>query len=150
MCFTQFDNHRGRWVLTSAECVVGGGTIDAAPVRIIEHDDTPALAKTLRDVLAEDHPVVPEPDWNDSRFTVGIRVQAVGLNSWRTYVRHTRAFLLRDREGTLVLEEWPREGHSFAAKPVWQREFPPNSFDLVAKYLVDITAPSATQKKRSR
>jgi hypothetical protein len=136
MHFTLINKHKDKWVLTSAERVLGGGTIDAPPVRLIDHDDATALSITLKELLNEEHVIVPEPDWNERRFKVGIRVDAVGLRSWRTFVRHTRAFKLEARANDLLLEEWPRDGYSFSAKPVWQRTFPPDRFDLVAEHLI--------------
>lgn len=150
MSFTVFNKYKDRWILTSSERVHGGGTIDAPPVRVVAHDDRTQLAENLKELIAEDHPVVPEPDWNDRRFNVGIRVEAVGLSSWRSFAKDARAFKLEKRADCLVLEEWPKEGGSFSAKASWQKQFPENAFEKVVEFLLEMTEKEPAGKKAVR
>jgi hypothetical protein len=113
--------------------------LDAEPVRIIEERDVIGLAEALEKVLAEDQPTVPSPDWNDAGFSVGIRAPAVGVKSWRAFVKHARAFNVEELNDGLLLEEWPREGYSFAAKPLWRKKFAHGAFGVLARFLVDST-----------
>lgn len=146
MSFTIVNKYKDHWILTSAERVQGGGTIDAPPVRLVDLADRRRLAQVLKEVLAENHPIVPEPDWNETRFTVGIRVEALGLNSWRSFAREARAFKVEERPEGLLLEEWPKEGGSFSAKPSWRKEFPPNRLQDLVDYLVECTEPAESQR----
>lgn len=143
MSFTVLNKYKDRWILTSAERVEGEGTIDAPPVRLVQHGDRKRLAEVLRGLLAEEHPFVPEPDWNDRSFIVGIRVEAVGLKSWRAFMKEARAFKVQEQPDGLLLEEWPKEGGSFSAKPSWRKRFPPNAIEELVDYLVKKTKPVA-------
>lgn len=147
MSFTVFNRYKDCWILTSSERVHGGGTIDAPPVRVVAHDDRTQLAEKLNELLGEDHPVVSEPGWNERRFKVGIRVEAVGLRSWRSFVKDARAFKLEKCSDGLVLEEWPKEGGSFSAKASWQKQFPNDAFEEVAEFLVQTTEMAEPRKQ---
>ena len=126
--------------MSSAQQVRGGATIDAPPVRVLQHFEREKLGSVLMELIAEDHPVVPEPDWNDTRFKVGIRAGALGVKSWRAFVKDARCFHLRRAEtGGLILEEWPKEGGSFSAKPAWRREFSAEAFGDVVDHLIKVT-----------
>jgi hypothetical protein len=142
-----FHLYKDRWVLTSAEQVIGGATLDTAPVRIVEHSDRDRLRAVIEELLKEEPPLVPQPDYNDRRFTVGIRAEALGLKSWRTFAKDARCFNLeRRKNGNFLLEEWPKEGGSFSARPSWQREFPPEGLPLLVDYLIEVTTTDAQQR----
>jgi hypothetical protein len=147
-----FNLYRDRWVLTSSLRSAGGGRLDAPPVRLVPHADTATLLHVLTQLAAEDVPVVPQPDWNDPIYKVGIRAHALGLKSWLSFVRDARSFNLEERGDGLVLEEWPREGGSFTARASWQKTFAAGDLPAVAAYLVEniapITAPHAPMRKR--
>lgn len=147
MGFTVLNQYRDKWVLSSAAKVIGGGTIDVEPVRLIDIPDRATLIKTLEALVAEDHPIVPEPDWNDRRFVVGIRAEAVGAKTWREFAKRARAFKLEKQPNRLVLEEWPREGGSFSANAAWRREFPPDAFEAVVDCLIDATKESLPKRR---
>lgn len=73
--------------------------------------------------------------------------EAVGLDSWRSFVKYARAFKLEKCSDGLVLEEWPKEGGSFSAKASWQKQFPNDAFDEVVEFLVQTTEMAEPQKK---
>jgi len=150
MGFTVLNQYKDKWVLSSAAKVVGGGTIDVEPVRLVDIPDTATLTKALEELVAEDHPIVPEPDWNDRRFVVGIRAEAVGAKTWRAFTKEARAFKLEQQPDGLVLEEWPKEGGSFSANAAWRRIFPPGAFAAVVDCLVDATKESLPKRKPKR
>ena len=124
------------WVLTSSKQIEGGQTLDAPPVRLVEHSDRMKLIEVLKQLLSEKVPRVPQPDWNDPRIRVGIRAEALGLKSWRAFVKDGRCFNLEFYEKRLVLEEWPKEGGSFTANASWKKEFPPNALGQAVEYLL--------------
>jgi len=128
--------YRDQWVLSSSQRSAGGGRLDAHPVRLIRHNERAALASALRQLAVEDVPVVPQPDWHDPIYKVGIRAQALGLKTWLSFVRNARCFNIEERENSLVLEEWPREGGSFTAEAAWRTSFHVGDLDAVAEHLV--------------
>ena len=135
-----FQRYRDRWVLCSTERVIGEGRIDAPPIRVLAWSDKSGLIEALKELISEPQPVVPEPDWNHPRFKVGIRAEAVGLKSWRAFVKDARSFHLEGGEGgTLLLEEWPRQGGSFSANRAWQRTFTAGAFEDVVEHLMSVT-----------
>ena len=134
-------------MLSAAARVVGGGTIDVEPVRLVDIPDSATLTKTLEELVAEDHPIIPEPDWNDRKFVVGIRAEAVGAKTWRAFTKEARAFKLEQKPDGLVLEEWPKEGGSFSANAAWRRVFPPGAFAEVVDCLLDATKRSLPKRK---
>jgi hypothetical protein len=145
-----FNKYKDRWVLASAEKVAGGGTLDAPPVRVIEHGDIERLRTTIEELLTEPVPVVPQPDYNDRRFIVGIRAEAVGVKSWRAFVKDARCFNLERHEDKLVLEEWPKQGGSFSGASEWHREFPVDGLEHLVKYLVEYTEPVGQKRVAAR
>ncbi len=147
MGFTVFNQYKGNWVLSSAAKVSGGGTIDVEPVQVIELPNTRVLATALQRLVAEEHQIVPEPDWNDRRFAVGIRADAVGAKTWRAFTKDARAFKLEQNRDGLLLEEWPRERGSFSAKAAWVKQFPSGAFVAVADYVVDLTKQIASKRR---
>ena len=150
MGFTVLNQYRDKWVLSAAAKVVGGGTIDVEPVWLVDIPDSATLTKTLEELVAEDHPIIPEPDWNDRRFVVGIRAEAVGAKTWRAFTKEARAFKLEQKPDGLVLEEWPKEGGSFSANATWRRVFPPGAFAAVVDCLLDATKESLPKRKPKR
>jgi hypothetical protein len=138
MSFTVLNLYKDKWVLSSAARAIGGGTIDVPPVRLISIDQIEDLAKALRILINEDHPTVPAPDWNDSRFKVGIRAEAVGAKTWSAFTKFARAFKLERTADGLVLEEWPKHGRSFSASPSWKKRFPRSEFATVARHLIRV------------
>lgn len=147
MSFTVLNLYKDKWVLSSAAKVIGGGTIDVEPVWVIDLTDRAKLTEALAELVAEDHPIVPEPDWNDRRFVVGIRAEAVGVKSWRAFSKVARAFKLAKQPAGLVLEEWPKEGGSFSANAAWRREFPSGAFAAVVDCLLDATNANPPERK---
>lgn len=71
---------------------------------------------------------------------VGIRTQAVGVKSWLTFVRHSRAFFIEERAKGLVLEEWPKDGGSFSATASWRKVFPSGDLGAAAAHLVAVAS----------
>ena len=132
--------YRNFWLLTSQAQVEGGLTLDAPPVRIIPHKDKDQLRAVLLELFAEEVPIVPSPDFNDPKQLLGIRAEALGLNSWRTFVKHARAFYLQKMKDSLVIEEWPREKWSFVADPIWKKNFAPDELDKLVDYLIRKTS----------
>ena len=147
MGFTVLNQYKDKWVLSSAAKVIGGGMIDVEPVLLIDIPDRATLTRALEELVGEDHPIVPEPDWNDRRFVVGIRAEAVGAKTWRAFTKEARAFKLERQPDGLVLEEWPKEGGSFSANAAWRREFPSGAFAAVVDCLVDATKESLPKRK---
>lgn len=139
--------YKDRWVLCSSAQVRGGQTLDVPPVRLVEVSDRKELAKVVSELLVEDIPVVPQPDWNNPRMKIGVRALALGLKSWPAFVKNARCFNLEQHKTTLILEEWPREGNSFTADASWRREFSPDAIDDVVEFLVR-RAKSASDKPR--
>jgi hypothetical protein len=144
MGFTVLNQYKDKWVLSAAAKVIGGGTIDVEPVRLIALHESRKLAVVLQELVAAEHPIVAEPDWNDRRFRVGIRADAVGAKTWRAFVRNARAFKLEQSSNGLWLEEWPRSGGSFGANAAWRRVFPNGAFQEVADYLVTLVKTPST------
>lgn len=153
MAITVFNKYKQFWVLSSAARVIGGGTIDVEPVRLIDLNSRGALAEALETLIAENQPVVPEPDWNDRQFAIGIRAEAVGAKTWAAFARGARAFKLEHTPDGLMLEEWPREGGSFSANAAWRKLFPHGAFESLVEYLLEATredSPPTISKHTSR
>jgi hypothetical protein len=152
-----FHKYKDFWVLTSAEKVIGGGSLDAPPVRLIRHDDRSGLKKTIEEVFREPVRLVPQPDYNDPKFKVGIRAEAVGVKSWRAFVKHARCFNLEREGDKLTLEEWPKQGGSFGGPSLWRKDFPGDALDQLVDFLIAVTksesakrVPENNQKTRPR
>jgi hypothetical protein len=141
-----FEKYKDTWILSSSEQAEGGLTLDAPPVRIIEHDNCERLRSVIEELLAEPVPVVPDPDEYDPKALVGIRAEAVGLNSWPKYVNNARCFSLEAHDDQLILEEWPKVGRSFNANAEWRKKFPPEGIKQLVNYLVKRTAPPKVKK----
>ena len=56
MGFTVLNQYKDKWVLSSAAKVIGGGTIDVEPVRLIDIPDRTTLTEALEELVGEDHP----------------------------------------------------------------------------------------------
>jgi hypothetical protein len=139
--------YRDRWVLTSAEQVDSGATLLAPPVRIVAHADRAHLKSVLDELLREVPPVVPQPDYNSVRFVKDLRLEPLGLRSWKAFVRGARCFNLERKEEKLLLEEWPREGGNFSARADWQQEFPGIGTKLLVDWIVELTEPDLPKPK---
>lgn len=137
--------YKAQWVLTSAETSPGEGHFDAPPVRLVSHEDRAALSRHLEELLREPVPVVPVPDFSDPAFTIGIRAQAVGAKSWRTFVNNSRCFVVRRQPAGLVLEEWPRVGGSFSANAEWSKAYKTSEVNNIAKHLGEMTHADVAQ-----
>ena len=82
-----FDKYKDSWVLTSFQKVEDGLYLDAPPVRIIPHNDREQLKSVLLDLLEEETPIVPRPDFDDPTALPGIKPEAVNLKSARQYFK---------------------------------------------------------------
>ena len=133
--------YKDRWVLTAAEQVDGGATLLAPPVWILEHGDSLKLKSAIEQLLRELPPVVPQPDYNSPRFVKDLRLEPLGLKTWREFVKDGRCFNIEKKGPNLLLEEWPREGGNFSARASWDREFPGGDTEALVDYLVELTKP---------
>jgi len=124
------------WLVASQAEVKGGPTLDAPPVRIVPHKNKNRLKEVLLELFSEKVPIVPRPDFNDPKQLLGIRAEALGLNSWRAFVKGARAFYLQKMKDSLIIEEWPREKWSFVADPIWKKEYAAGELDKLIDYLI--------------
>ena len=106
--------------------------MDSPPVRIIEHDDRDRLLTVLRELLDEDIPLIPLPEFDP----IGLRPRAVGAKTARIYFNRTRCFHLEASESRLLLEEMDREGISWMGKPLWRKRFEANQLDRAVDFLI--------------
>jgi len=139
--------YRDRWVLTSAEQVDRGATLLAPPVRIVEHDDRVKLRSVIEELLREEPPVVPQPDYNSPRFVKDLRLEPLGLKTWREFVKDGRCFNVEKKGPKLLLEEWAREGGNFSARASWQQEFRGGDTEALVDYVVELTKPGLLRRK---
>ena len=147
MASTSIKDH---WVFSSADKVMGGGTLDAPPVRVVEQGDRNRLKEVIEELLAEPMCVVSQPDYNDRRFTVGIRAEAVGLKSWSAFAKEARCFNLERLADKLVLEEWPKRGGTFGGKAEWRKEFGLDELSQLLDFLIDLTKTVRKPRKLRR
>jgi hypothetical protein len=141
--------YKDRWVLTSAEQVAGGATLLAPPVRIVAHGDRAKLKSVLDELLQEEPPTVPHPDYNSPRFFNDLRLEPLGLKKWREFVKDARCFIVERRGEMLLLEEWPREAGNFSAKASWSREFPGEDTVALVEHLITVTPLKPQRPKRT-
>ncbi len=136
MKYVNFNLYQKTWVFTSSAQVRGGPFLDRPPVRLIPCEDFDAVKAVISELLKEDVPVVPEPDWSKLDTKVGIRARALGLKSWSQFVRGSRTFDLILDGPKLVLEEWRKQGSSIvAADPLWKKVFDSQHLHHVVRYL---------------
>lgn len=130
-----------RWVVSSRAKNADGMTVHQPPVRVLSHGAVRDLARVLSEVAQESLEPVPVPVPGDPSALIGIRALAVGEHSWPKFVNRSRAFILVESDGALILEEWPQSERTFSAKASWRKRFRSDDFAAVALYLVDNVPP---------